>query len=160
MFDQIVFWHWFAFAALLLVLEIMAPGVVFLWLGIAAALTGILALIFPFSGLEIQGLFFAIVSVATVWIGRRFWRPRAGDTDHPRLNRRGSEFIGHSYVLEETPSGGTGHVRIGDTVWPVRITGEDLPLAKGDKVRIVEVSGAVLDAEPLKSYEARSRGSA
>ena len=46
-FESIVFWHWWILAGLLLILELTAPAYFFLWLGIAAAATGLLLLVFP-----------------------------------------------------------------------------------------------------------------
>ena len=42
---KIVFWYWWALAAVLLVFEMMLPGVVFLFLAVGAAVAGLLLLI-------------------------------------------------------------------------------------------------------------------
>ena len=39
---KIIFWYWWALAAVLLVFEMMLPGVVFLFLAIGAAASGVL----------------------------------------------------------------------------------------------------------------------
>ena len=36
-------WAWFVVAAILLILELISPGVFFMWLAIAAAVTGVAA---------------------------------------------------------------------------------------------------------------------
>ena len=58
-FEQIVFWHWWILAGLLLIVELTAPAFFFLWLGIAAAATGLLLLVFPAIPLEMQLVLFA-----------------------------------------------------------------------------------------------------
>jgi len=42
---KVVFWYWWALAAVLLVCEMMLPGVVFLFLAIGAATAGLALLI-------------------------------------------------------------------------------------------------------------------
>ena len=37
----LTFWHWLALGALLLLLEVVTPGFVFIWLAVAAGLTGV-----------------------------------------------------------------------------------------------------------------------
>jgi len=150
MFDQIGHWHWFALAGVLVVIEILAPGVVFLWLGIAAAATGVVAWAVPGLGLEIDALIFAVLAVISVWLGRKLWRPQRADTDHPDLNRRGAEHVGRVLPLEGALTAGHGRVRIGDTVWPVRLAGGAGELAEGAHVRITAVRGAVFEAEPAE----------
>ena len=44
----------------------MAPAFVFLWLGIAAGVTGLVLLALPSTSIEIQMLIFAVFSVASV----------------------------------------------------------------------------------------------
>ena len=44
---KIVFWYWWAVAAVLLVFEMMLPGVVFLFLAIGAAAAGLFLLVVP-----------------------------------------------------------------------------------------------------------------
>lgn len=150
MFDGIGHWHWFALAGVLVVLEILLPGVAFLWLGMAAVATGLVVLAAPALGLELEALIFAAFAVVSVWLGRRLWRPRPADTDHPDLNRRGVEYIGWVLPLEGALTSGSGHVRIGDTVWPVRLAPDAGDLAKGARVRITGVHGAVFEAEPAE----------
>ena len=45
--QNIVFWHWWILAGVLLILELTSPVFVFLWLGFAAAAVGFLLLVFP-----------------------------------------------------------------------------------------------------------------
>ena len=77
---KVVFWYWWALAAVLLVCEMMLPGVVFLFLAIGAAVAGAMLLIAGDVSLEIQLVVFAIVSVVSAIGLRRYLRgllPRA-----------------------------------------------------------------------------------
>jgi membrane protein implicated in regulation of membrane protease activity len=68
---SLTFWHWFALAGVLLLLEILTPGVVFLWLALAAGLAGILLFLLPGLAWQWQVLAFALAAVATVGLSFR-----------------------------------------------------------------------------------------
>jgi membrane protein implicated in regulation of membrane protease activity len=71
---KVVFWYWWALAAVLLVCEMVLPGVVFLFLAIGAATAGLLLLIVPDVALEFQLVVFAVVAVASAIGLRRYLR--------------------------------------------------------------------------------------
>ncbi|HET7715727.1 MAG TPA: NfeD family protein [Bauldia sp.] len=133
-------WAWWVGGAILLALEIIAPGNVFVWFGIAAILTGAAALVADIAW-QFQLILFAVLSLILVIVGRRYFG-RAGASEEPLLNERATRLVGQSYVLGDPIVDGTGRIRIGDTVW--RLTGPDLP--SGTKVRIVGHDGSVLQA--------------
>ena len=66
--EEVVFWHWWIIAGLLLILELMLPSFFFLWLGIAAAATGFMLLVLPSMPMVWQLVLFAIASVIAVRI--------------------------------------------------------------------------------------------
>ena len=72
---KIVFWYWWALAAVLLVFEMMLPGVVFLFLAIGAAASGFVLLIASDLSLELQLVIFAVVSVVSAVGLRRTLQP-------------------------------------------------------------------------------------
>lgn len=142
--DGTQFWHWWILAAIFAGIEILAPGVFFIWLGAAAALTGVIALVIPGLGWELEALIFAVLAVVTVVYWRNRVRKGAG-TDDPaaRLNRRGDQMIGRTAVLSEPIQNGRGKARIDDTVW--RVEGADLPA--GTPIKVTGVDGAILKVE-------------
>ena len=56
--EQITIWHWLIFGCAMVVLEILAPGIIFVWLGAAAIITGIISLLAPTLSWEFQFLIF------------------------------------------------------------------------------------------------------
>jgi len=140
----IEFWYWWVAAAIFLVLEILVPGIFFLWLGIAAAVVGIIALMIPSMTWPYQIALFAILSVAAVLAARAYVKKRPVESDQPALNRRGEQFVGRIVTLSDPIENGRGRAKIGDSAWSVE--GEDLPA--GAKVKIVGVEGIVLKVEP------------
>jgi membrane protein implicated in regulation of membrane protease activity len=137
---SLTFWHWFVLGGLLLLLEVITPGFVFIWLALAAALTGVLLWLLPQLGWQLQVLWFAAAAVASVgawfWWWRRAPRPDAG----PELNQRVLSFVGSEAVLATGIGPGHGRVRIADSTWPA--SGPELPA--GTRVRVVGARGTVL----------------
>ena len=137
--DHVVFWHWWILAGVLLILELTAPAFFFLWLGIAAAATGLIMLVFPGISLESQLVLFAVLSVAAVLAWRKYREARPAVTDQPNLNRRGRQYLGREFTLAEPIINGVGKVTVDDSTWRVR--GPDLP--EGTKVRVEDVDGTI-----------------
>lgn len=142
-FDQIVFWHWWILAGLLLILELTAPAFFFLWLGIAAAAVGLILLVFPSIDLETQLILFAIASIVAVLAWRKYRETRAIKTDQPNLNRRGQQYIGRVFSLTAPITNGVGKVTVDDSTWKVK--GPDLPT--GTHIRVTGVDGVVFKVE-------------
>ena len=142
---KIIFWYWWALAAVLLVFEMMLPGIVFLFLSIGALASGALLLIVADLSLELQLVVFAIVSVASAVLLRpalrRLQRGRPVDAN---LNARGDSLVGRTIVLDTPILGGQGRVKLGDGSWTV--TGPDM--AAGSRVRVAAISGNELRVEP------------
>jgi membrane protein implicated in regulation of membrane protease activity len=151
------FWHWWIIAGLCLVAEALTPGFVFLWLGVSAAVTGLLLAVAPDLGWRWQSLAFTFLSLASValWLA---WRRGRAPTKDSGLNSRAEACVGRVAVLE-TPlgPGRHGRLRLGDTTWAA--TGPDLPT--GTRVRIVAARGTILEvaAEDANSSAAPSRAS-
>ena len=143
---KIVFWYWWAVAAVLLVFEMMLPGVVFLFLAIGAGAAGLFLLIVPDLSIELQLLTFAVISVVAA-VGLRRTLRRLQHADNPptsTLNARGDALIGRIIVLDEPILNGRGRVILGDGSWSV--TGPDM--VKGAKVRVKSINGTELAVEP------------
>lgn len=142
---KIIFWYWWALAAVLLVFEMMLPGVVFLFLALGAAAAGFVLLIASDLSLEFQLLIFAVVSVLSA-VGLRRTLRRLQHIDGPpnTLNARGDALIGRTFVLDAPILNGRGRVNLGDGSWSV--SGPDM--VKGAKVRVKAVNGTELSVEP------------
>lgn len=142
-FFQLEFWHWFILAAVLAGIEILTPGFFFLWLGGAALVTGVIALIVPALGWENQVLAFAVLSGASVLAWYKFRHRLTTTSDDMTLNRRGEQLLGRNATLSEAIVNGRGQIKIDDTVW--RCEGPDLDA--GTKVKVVTIRGAVVSVE-------------
>ncbi|HEY4202374.1 MAG TPA: NfeD family protein [Devosiaceae bacterium] len=137
-------WSWLVSGLVLLGLELVLPGGVFVWLGVAAIITGLLAFVYPLDW-AVEFAIFGVLGVLTIFLWLRVFRGRGSKSDRPYLNRRAERFIGHEAVLDEPIVDGFGRLALGDSVW--RITGPDLPA--GRRVRIVGADAALLRVEAV-----------
>ncbi len=138
-------WFWWGLALALLAAEALLPGAFMLWLGFAAAATGLVLWLVPMepSG---QWILFGILGLVSAGLGWR-WRQRnpLTPTDQPLLNRRAEQLIGRVLVLHEAVVNGRGKLKVGDALWSVE-SAEDLP--QGTRVRIDSINGMLLHVVP------------
>ncbi|MCG8379509.1 MAG: NfeD family protein, partial [Proteobacteria bacterium] len=58
-------------------------------------------------------------------------------------NRRGEQYVGRIFTLEEPIVNGVGKVKVDDSTW--KVMGVDMPA--GTKVRVLSVDGTILNVE-------------
>lgn len=136
-------WTWASIGLVLIVVEVAAPGAFFLWVGIAAGVTGLLVAFIPDMGWQVQLALFAVLSVASTVLGRRFFRWRPIRTTHSGLNRRGTNLVGREYVLQQAIVNGVSRLKTGGTTWQVE--GPDMDA--GASVRVTGINGTCLTVE-------------
>ncbi|ESX23812.1 NfeD family protein [Mesorhizobium sp. C416B] len=148
MFDRIISelgpWNWMVLGFVLLVMEVIAPGIFMLWIGIAALVIGVISLLIwdaSFWAWEVQVLAFLALSLVSAFVGKKLVGGRNVPSDQPLLNRRGAQLVGRMATLAEPIKDGRGRIKLGDTLW--RVSGPDLPA--GTQVRVV--SSADTDLE-------------
>ena len=136
-------WNWMILAAVLFVLELIAPGIFFMWFGLAAAVTGLIMFRYDISW-QWQLIWFCGLSLASVLIVYRYLRKHPLESEQPLLNQRGAQLIGQSFDLVDPIVNGRGSIHSGDTIW--RVAGPALP--KGTRIKVVGTDGSVLKVEP------------
>lgn len=139
-------WHWWVLALALIVLEVFAPGAVFIWMGVGAAVVGVILLIAPDLGWEYQFMVFTIFSIVSIAAWKMYQRKHPTETDRPTLNRRGEQYIGRTFTLSEPVVNGLGKIRVDDSTW--KIEGADC--AAGTQVRVTGVEGTILKVENVQ----------
>ena len=137
---RVDYWHWWILAGVMLLIEVMAPSFYFLWLALAAAAVGFVMLLIPDLDWQYQIIIFSGLSVISIALFRRYQGRNPAVTDQPALNRRGEQYIGRTFTLQEPITNRVGVLRVDDTTW--RITGDDLPA--GTQVVVVGTDGVIL----------------
>ena len=144
-------WNWLILGCILLALEIVVPGVHFLWFGLAALIAGALMMILGALAPDfaatidwpVQLIGYALISTAIVFAVRRYASPSDAPSDQPDLNARSAQYVGRTFVVAVAITGGRGKAHVGDTLWVVK--GKDAP--KGASVRVTGFEGPVLIVE-------------
>ncbi|MEJ0062693.1 MAG: NfeD family protein [Alphaproteobacteria bacterium] len=145
---EIAYWVWLVGGLLFVGLEIVVPGAFLMWIGSAAITTGVIAWLFPDMGWQEQTFAFGMLTIAAMFVARKFLGSTHISSDEPTLNQRADSLVGQITFLETAiEKGQGGRAKINDTSWVV--IGDDM--AAGTKVRIVSFDGMVLRAE--KFYE-------
>ena len=138
-------WIWLAIGVVLLIGEVIIPGVFLLWIGLAGLATGFIVAIASGISFEVQGMLFAIFSIVSVLVGRKIMKNTPESEEAPNLNKKGAAMVGKNYVLATAIENGEGRVSVGDTVWSA--TGQDMP--EGTRVTVTEVVGTKLHVEKI-----------
>lgn len=132
-------WFWLSLGLLLGVAEMVAPGFFLMWLGLAALIVGGLDYFLPIT-VAYQVAMFAILSVLTVFAGKKFLQKNPIETEDAKLNDRGARLTGEIVTVVEAITNGNGRVKVGDSVWSAR----GVDAAIGSRVRVKGADGAVL----------------
>jgi hypothetical protein len=132
---------WLAAGLVLLVVEMVAPGVFMMWLGLAACGTGLI-LLATGVGFELQVVVFAILAAISLSAGLRLRRRPGG-----KLNTQNSGLAGRT-AIALTFHGQEGRVRLGDSDWAARIPGDIAEPEPGARLRVEGVDGTVLIVRP------------
>lgn len=137
---------WWLLALVLIAAEMLAPGYFLLWIGIAAAVMGVVMLVLPGLSAIVQAIAFGVLALAACLAYWKFIRPLAERRDdQPLLNRRGQRMVGRRVIVVEAIVNGRGKVKVGDGQWLAE--GPDLPV--GSEVEIVSVQGTTFTVRPI-----------
>jgi inner membrane protein len=135
---------WIILGIILLITEMIAPGAYLMFLGAAAVFTGLLGFALPLS-LPLQLLIFALSSIASVYIAKRWFDVYPILSSAPLLNARIAQMIGQTVEVVVPIEGGQGRVKVGDSVWAA--SGPDASV--GTRMKIVSAEGNQLAVVPL-----------
>ena len=143
--SAVLFWHWLIAAVVLISIEMLLAGsYYFLWMGVSAALVGCVLFFIPSLSWLGQVTIFALLSIITIVLFKIYQKHNPVVRDQPSLNRRGEQYIGRVFILDEAIVNGLGKVRVDDSTW--KVSGTDLPA--GTRVKVVAVDNTVFNVEP------------
>lgn len=141
--SSINFWHWLIVAVILLSVEMMIGAYYFLWMGIAAAIVGCIMYFMPSLPWLAQVIIFTVLSLTSFILFKKYQKRNPVISDQPALNKRGQQYVGRVFTLNEPIVNGIGKVKVDDTTW--RVSGEDMEA--GARVRVVAVDGTIFKVE-------------
>jgi len=138
-------WSWLILGLALLVLELTAPFMFFLWLGISAIVTALVLFLVPEMTWQFQFLLFSVLSIVSVLISRKYFSRNPLTSELPKLNRREQQYVGRVFTLIEPITNGYGKISVDDSQWQVK----GPKLAEGEQVKVVAADGGIFEVEPV-----------
>ena len=141
--DSPQWWMWVVVGIGLITVELVIPAAFFLGLGAAALILSIIVLIFPGLSPAAQLLLLSVLSLVSIVVARKFIRNRPHESEQPLLNRRGHQYVGRQFTLDEPIVNGQGKIRVDDSTW--KINGSDCQA--GTVVKVTGVEGVVLQVQ-------------
>ena len=140
-------WMWMYAGAALMLLELLAPGFVMFFFGLAAASTGLCRFVFGdvFTPAW-QFIAFSVFTILYLAFVRR-WLKTVFNGATSVSNGVELEFVGReACVTEPIAPPADGRVMLGDAEWKAHC---DVPVAAGEKVRVVGQDNLTLKVEKL-----------
>jgi membrane protein implicated in regulation of membrane protease activity len=135
------FWVWLAVAAIFLAVEVATGTGWLLWPAASAMLVGLLTLVVA-PGLPIELGLFAVLTIASTYLARRFLRPVL-DANNPDLNDPSLRLVGRDGEVLDGFQNGKGRVFVDGKEWAA-VVADGVEPAAGQKVLVVAIDGAVL----------------
>jgi membrane protein implicated in regulation of membrane protease activity len=146
---------WFLLGFMFLILEVLTPGIVFVFFGLGAWLVMGVVYFLPHLGSPFQFLIFTVSSVIFLIMLRRhisdiFRRDRKEDpTDSLSESMFAENFLGKEVdVIKEIFPGRPGLVELNGTNWTAK---SDQPLATGDRAVVINVANLEVMVKKLGS---------
>ncbi|MFY1026438.1 NfeD family protein [Actinobacillus seminis] len=139
-------WHWVILGFVLLIAELMIPGVFLLWWGLAALIT---AGLMTFSSLSLIALtiIYALLALLLSLIWWKYQHSKdLSDQSCSSLNQRDHAMLKARGTVQEIAANGIGRGYFGDTTW--RIQGKHLQV--GDVIEVEAVAGITLQVRKIK----------
>lgn len=140
------FWHWLILGFVLLIAEIIVPGIFLLWWGLAAIVVSIISVLIPDLSLTAQCFIYAILAIilSLVWWKYQHTKDEK-DQANSSLNQRDHAMLGCRGKVETIADNGIGRGAFGDTTW--RIQGDGLK--QGDIIEVQAVHGITLIVQKI-----------
>lgn len=138
-------WQWLILGFLLLIGELLLPGIFLLWFGLSGLVMALLTALFPLS-MTLSWVLFACIAIvcSVAWWRVQHQKDQANDS-HNELNQRGIAMIGQTGRVLAFTESGIGRGQFGDTTW--RIQGHQLHI--GDSIKVITVQGITLCVEKV-----------
>lgn len=134
---------WIVAGLILAALEMLMPGLVIIWFGIAAVVTGILA-IFVHNPYVQFGVFIVLSGIMVVF-SQRIARRITHKEPEPVGSNRMPGAIG--IVVQDINPPGLGRVKVSGDEWRAEAAAA---ISRGQRVRVLRVDGTRLIVEPIE----------
>jgi len=109
-------WFWFIAGLILAGLEIVAPGIYLLWMGLGAIIVGLVLALMPDLATSWQLVLFALLMLCSISLGFLVQRRGSARPDQ-HLNQELQGLIGKHFVSATDFRAGEGRIHVADTTY-------------------------------------------
>lgn len=127
-------------------LELIVPGLIVIFFGCGAVLTGLCLWLFPAMAIELQLIIFAVVSVVLLFAFRKMLKKKFFQKATTDKDELADEYVGKQAVALTEFENGRGKVEFKGTGWEATSSDE---IHKGDLVLIVSHESITLQIQKL-----------
>jgi membrane protein implicated in regulation of membrane protease activity len=136
---------WFLIGLVLLVLELVLPGLIIMFFGLGAWITSLCIILFH-PGINLQLIIFIVTSILSLVLLRRYIKTKFFDEDRAKSSALDDDFIGKTAIADEFLKPGiAGRISFKGTTWNAI---SDVEIEAGEQVKI-------LDKESITLYVTR-----
>jgi membrane protein implicated in regulation of membrane protease activity len=139
-YDTHPFWSWMGVAALLLAVEVATGSGYLLWPAAAAGAAGFAAMLAPQTGAPGQIAIFAVLTIVSTLLARRYL-PRRVVQPGPDVNDRAGRLVGRLGESVGDFEGGCGRVFVDGAEWIAELDADAPAPAPGGRVEVIDVLG-------------------
>lgn len=141
-----IWWAWMVLGLLLLVAEMVVPGLFLLFFGVAGLAVGMLTYLGMAGPAWMQWLMFSILSIVSLLLFREPLMRKLGQREAPL--RDVDTLIGEVAIAAgDIPVNGTGKAEMRGASWNVRNVAEQIVM-RGQRCRVTAVDGLQLLIKP------------
>lgn len=127
-------------------LELIVPGLIVIFFGCGAVLTGLCLWLFPAMAIELQLIIFAVVSIILLFAFRKMLKKKFFQKATTDKDELADEYVGKQAVALTEFENGRGKVEFKGTGWEATSSDE---IHKGDLVLIVSHESITLQIQKL-----------
>lgn len=139
--ENMTFWQWWLLAFGLLGIQILRPGAAyFVWMGIGAAIAGLVLLLAPQLVWQWQAIIFSTFSLAAIGVWRTYVKRHSLFADERFIRNSAEKLLDRIFTLNEPINNGLGQLRVEDMTYTIE--GDDMP--GGSQVRVVGFDATAL----------------
>lgn len=142
---------WLGLGIIALIFEMIIPGIMLIWPGLAAVSVGAFSYFVDFDW-QAHVLLWSVLMVAYAYLGRRFYGTEEIDEQETGLNQRAIALLGEYCTVEERTDIERGRVRVGDGSWMAQAIEPDMVFEKGAHVVVMDVVGTKLIVSPAPPH--------
>lgn len=132
--ENMTFWQWWILAFGLLGIQLLKPRTTFFaWMGIGAAISGLVQFLAPQLVWQWQVIIFSVFSLAAIGISKNYVKHHLLLITESDSRYSAEKLLDQIFTLHEPIQNGLGKIHLADTTYTIE--GEDMP--GGSQVRVV-----------------------